>query len=455
MLFTLKQSTEKGVRRCTSLSPKFGREHLRSLRPVTPMRDQKMTFKHKLSKRLAIIWEAAALFTALVLFACAGDQPIVAPTQPGADTIHPRISTGAVAPIDTTVLLQNILPTPGTVTDLAVAGVTDSAATLSFTEVSDGTGLLAANYLVRFAVGPIAWGSANDVKLGSCQVPLLGSTIGAKRSCVVQGLAPSTSYQFQLVAFSGTLNVDAVFGGLSNVVNGTTAANGTPAKPGTVSDLSVEGVTDTSATLSFIEVADGAGSPARYEVRFALAPIAWGSAASVTRGSCAVPLIGTTIGAKRTCQVLGLSTSTSYQFQLVAFRGTLNVDAVFGDLSNVASATTAARIMPVASVTLTPATASVTVGSTQQLTATLKDSTGAALSGRTITWASSNSAAATVSASGLVTGIAGGTATISATSETVQGTAAVTVTNPARDRDRPRTEWHERYLGDFDLHGGV
>src|SRR5205814_10137611 len=109
------------------------------------------------------------------LFASAADQPNVAPTQPGVDTIHPSVSTGAVAPIDTTLLLQDILPKPGTVTDLAVASVTDSAATLSFTEVSDGTGLLAASYFVRFAVAPIAWGSANDVKLGSCKVPLVGS----------------------------------------------------------------------------------------------------------------------------------------------------------------------------------------------------------------------------------------------------------------------------------------
>jgi hypothetical protein len=38
--------------------------------------------------------------------------------------------------------------------------------------------------------------------------------------------------------------------------------------------------------------------------------------------------------------------STSYQFQLVAFRGTLNVDAVFGALSNVASGTTTTSSAP-------------------------------------------------------------------------------------------------------------
>jgi len=89
-------------------------------------------------------------------------------------------------------------------------------------------------------------------------------------------------------------------------------------------------------TRSFTEVDDGAGQPASYDVRYAVAPISWGSAHSVTQGSCATPLRGTSVGARRTCTVLGLAPMTTYQFQLVAFHGTLNQDAVFGGLSNVA-----------------------------------------------------------------------------------------------------------------------
>src|SRR5205823_7090808 len=85
--------------------------------------------------------------------------------------------------------------------------------------------------------------------------------------------------------------------------------------------------------------------------------------------------------------------------------------------------------VPVASVTVSPTAAGVTVGATTQLTATPKDANGTALSGRVVTWATSNAAAATVSASGLVTGVAAGSATITATSEGQSGTAAVTVTN--------------------------
>ena len=84
---------------------------------------------------------------------------------------------------------------------------------------------------------------------------------------------------------------------------------------------------------------------------------------------------------------------------------------------------------PVASVVVSPASASVPVGATVQLTASLKDASGNMLTGRTIAWATSAAGVATVSASGLVTGPAAGTATITATSEGKSGTATVTVTS--------------------------
>ena len=86
--------------------------------------------------------------------------------------------------------------------------------------------------------------------------------------------------------------------------------------------------------------------------------------------------------------------------------------------------------VPVASVTVSPATASVPAGQTVQLTATLKDANGNTLTGRTVTWSSDNTAVATVSGSGLVSGVVAGAATITATSEAKTGTSAITVTAP-------------------------
>src|SRR5207247_11252792 len=64
----------------------------------------------------------------------------------------------------------------------------------------------------------------------------------------------------------------------------------------------------------------------------------------------------------------------------------------------------------------------------RQPPATPAASAGGALTGRTVTWGSSNTAVATVSPSGLVTSKAAGSATITATSEGKASSAAVTVT---------------------------
>src|SRR5205814_7057383 len=82
---------------------------------------------------------------------------------------------------------------------------------------------------------------------------------------------------------------------------------------------------------------------------------------------------------------------------------------------------------PVASVTVSPAAPTVSVGATVQLTATLKDANGNVLTGRSVTWASSTLGVATVSTGGLVTGVALGGTPITATSEGQSGSSAVTV----------------------------
>src|SRR5207245_1477936 len=64
---------------------------------------------------------------------------------------------------------------------------------------------------------------------------------------------------------------------------------------------------------------------------------------------------------------------------------------------------------------------------TLQLTATTKDSAGNTLTGRAVTWASSNTTVAGVSGTGLVTGLVTGSATLTATSEGKSGTSVITV----------------------------
>lgn len=109
-----------------------------------------------------------------------------------------------------------------------------------------------------------------------------------------------------------------------------------------MNNLAVSQATSNSAMLTFAQVSDGTGAPAKYSVRYSSNGSLWGGAPEVTQGSCSTPLQGTGTSGTLTCSVNGLTASTSYQFQLVVYRGTPNVDAVFGGLSNVASATTQA-----------------------------------------------------------------------------------------------------------------
>ena len=83
----------------------------------------------------------------------------------------------------------------------------------------------------------------------------------------------------------------------------------------------------------------------------------------------------------------------------------------------------------VSAVAVSPSSASVQVGLTVQMTATLIDGQGNEASGD-VSWTSSNTVVASVDSGGLVTGLVAGAATITATVNSVSGSATVTVVNP-------------------------
>ena len=94
----------------------------------------------------------------------------------------------------------------------------------------------------------------------------------------------------------------------------------------------------------------------------------------------------------------------------------------------VGTATVNVAPVPVGSVTISPSSATIAQsGGTAQLTATVKDTAGHVLSGRTITWTSLNPAVAAVSSTGLVVGVSAGEAVISASTGGQSGVAVVSV----------------------------
>jgi len=111
--------------------------------------------------------------------------------------------------------------------------------------------------------------------------------------------------------------------------------------------------------------------------------------------------------------------------------GTATITVTTVDGAHTATSTITVTVpVAVTGVTVAPTTATVNVGATQQLTATVAP---ADATNKDVTWSSSNNLVATVSAGGLVTGVAAGTATITVT--TVDGahtaTSTITVTVPA------------------------
>ena len=96
-------------------------------------------------------------------------------------------------------------------------------------------------------------------------------------------------------------------------------------------------------------------------------------------------------------------------------QGVVNVTAASGTLATTVLATVG--VVPVATVTISPGTASVTEGDSAAFVATTLDAQGVTLAGRVVTWTSSNPAAATIDAAGVASSIAAGSTTVTATAE--------------------------------------
>ena len=111
-----------------------------------------------------------------------------------------------------------------------------------------------------------------------------------------------------------------------------------------------------------------------------------------------------------------------------AGNGTATITATAGTVSGSATVTVAQQV---SAVVVTPDTAVVLPGTTLQLAAEAQDANGNAVDGSDFEWASSDTAVATVDATGLVSGIALGSVEVSATSSGVTGRAQLEVVEPA------------------------
>jgi len=123
--------------------------------------------------------------------------------------------------------------------------------------------------------------------------------------------------------------------------------------------------------------------------------------------------------------IAGVSTSGMVT---AAAAGSTTVTASQSGVSGTAAVTVTAATSTLSSIAVSPANPTVTVGATQQFTATGTYANGSTANITSqVTWSSSNTTDATINSSGLATGAAAGSATITATLSGVSGKTTLTV----------------------------
>ncbi|PYO65903.1 MAG: hypothetical protein DMD69_15945 [Gemmatimonadetes bacterium] len=104
------------------------------------------------------------------------------------------------------------------------------------------------------------------------------------------------------------------------------------------------------------------------------------------------------------------------------------VATISATMAGVSGTAVLSVVQAVGSVVVSPATATLdALGLTQQFTAVAKDANGNVVPGQAFTWTADNPLVARVDAGGIVTAVANGSATITATAAGVAGSAALTV----------------------------
>jgi uncharacterized protein YjdB len=392
-----------------------------------------MTFMHKLSRRLAMIKDrvvlaAAATCALAVGFAC--ELP-VRTTDPNGATLAQLI----VAP--KTVTLQENQPTTFMAVGLTTAGDTVWGSIGVIWSVTGGSILDSTSSNGRHYGHYQAMAAPGQVEVVATAQP--GGLSDTATVTVIPAPVASVSVSPSPASMSvgQTLQLTAT----------TRDANGTPlsgrvvtwtTSDATVAPVSGSGLVTGRAAGSATITATSEGKSGTSGVTIASVPVAsvavTPSPASVQVGST-VQLTATPQDANGTPLTGRVVTWTSSDTMIAPVSGSGLVtgrapgSATITATSEGTSGTSALTVLgvPVASVTVTPSPTTVPVGQTVQLTATPKDANGAPLTGRLVIWTSSDTTIAKVSGSGLVTGRAAGSATVSATSEGKTGTSTVSV----------------------------
>src|SRR6266404_2193639 len=404
-----------------------------------------MTFTYKLAQRLARLKDHAAIVATVAVAMIVGCELPVRSTDPGS-----TIAQLVIAP-------KNVTLQPSQAYDFVAVGFTangDSADESVSWSATDGSVTSSssgkrhyghyhnANCGVSKVVATSNPGNLSDtatVTVAGCTVPVATVSVSPASATVAAGQAiqlsatpkdangnPLTGRTVTWSSSNTSVAIADVNGNVTALAPGSATITATSEGQSGTAAITVtsEGKTGTSAiTVTSVPVASVTVSPASPTVTA-------GQTVQLTatpKDANGNQLTGRTI----TWSSSNTSVATVSSGGLVS--GVVAGSATITATSEGQSGTAAITVtnVSVASVTVSPAPASVVAGQTVQLTATPKDANGNALTGRVVTWSSSNTSVATVNGSGLVSGVVAGSATITATSEGQSGTSAITVTGPA------------------------
>ncbi len=310
--------------------------------------------------------------------------------------------------IGRTVTWSSSDPTIATVSSTGAVGAV-AAGTITVTATSEGVTGVATLTVTRVPVATVS------VALGSSSIAV-GATTQATATARDAGGNVLTG---RVVTWSSS-NVGVARVSTSGVVTATGAGSAT-ITANSEGQTGAASVTVTQVPVATVGVSLGATS------------IVVGNttqASAVTRDASGNLLTGRVV-AWSTSNASIASVSTGGVVTGVA-AGTATITATSEGKTGSSTVTvTAVPPAPVATVTVALGATSIVAGGTTQATATTTDASGNVLTGRVIAWSSSNAAIATVTSAGVVTGVAAGTSTITATSEGKTGSKSLTVTAAA------------------------
>lgn len=278
-----------------------------------------------------------------------------------------------------------------------------------------------------------------DSKVASTDVRVLSKPV-ASVFVTPSSLALSAGESAQLVATTYDVNGDAITGrnakwSTSNANVATVSSTGlvktvaagqadiTVNAEGrkSIVPVTVSGATTSTVSVASVTVTLGASSIAAGETTQATATLKDASGKVTTGHSIVWTVSDATVAS---VDASGLVTSLK--------AGTVTVKATSDGASGSASLTVTApavTLAPVATIALS-VQSSIDVGATAQASVTLKDAAGNVLTGRTIAYVSSDPNIASISPTGLVTALTGGSVTITASAEGKSASAVVASVAP-------------------------